>query len=353
MNSVEEKDRKVSLKAKGNQLSDTQKQLEYLRNSVIKDDNFSNKLRAFDSFPLKAKGIEILQINLGYMCNQVCEHCHVDAGPDRKEIMDKATLESCLAIIDSSDVHTVDLTGGAPEMNPHFEWFIKELSNRAVKPIVRSNLTILVSNKKYDHFPELFKSCGVEVIASLPCYTESNTDKQRGDGVFSSSIKALKLLNEVGYGIAGSGLALNLVFNPGGPSIAPDQKALEKDYKTRLKEDFDIVFNQLFTITNLPISRFLDYLLAVGRFEEYMQKLREAFNPATISNVMCRNTVSVKWNGDLYDCDFNQMLDLPLNGSKSIVDIDIEKLAKRPIVVHEHCLGCTAGAGSSCQGALV
>ena len=171
MNSVEEKDRKVSLKAKGNQLSDTQKQLEYLRNSVIKDDNFSNKLRAFDSFPLKAKGIEILQINLGYMCNQVCEHCHVDAGPDRKEIMDKATLESCLAIIDSSDVHTVDLTGGAPEMNPHFEWFIKELSNRAVKPIVRSNLTILVSNKKYDHFPELFKSCGVEVIASLPCYT--------------------------------------------------------------------------------------------------------------------------------------------------------------------------------------
>lgn len=353
MSSVVEKNRKVSLKKKGNKLSDTKEQLKVLASTIIDGDSFNSRLKSNGVFPLKSKTLEILQINLGYMCNQVCEHCHVDAGPDRKEIMDKETLEKCLEIIDQTSVHTVDLTGGAPEMNPNFEWFLKELSKRQVQPIVRSNLTILVSNKKYDHFPDLFKESNVEVIASLPCYTEANTDKQRGDGVFSASIEALKKLNKIGYGLKDSGLNLHLVFNPGGPSIAPSQETLEKDYKVRLKEDFDIIFNNLYTITNLPISRFLDYLMAVDRLEEYMMKLREAFNPHTIDNVMCRNTVSVKWNGDLFDCDFNQMLDLPSKDVKNVFNLDLSKLDSREIVVHEHCLGCTAGAGSSCQGALV
>lgn len=352
-NTVVPKKRKISLKGRGKELSDTKRQLEILSKSIIDKDSFVSRLKSQGDFPLKRNKLEILQINLGYMCNLVCEHCHVDAGPDRKEIMDQETLKRCLEIIDRSDVHTVDLTGGAPEMNPHFEWFIKELSSRNVKPIVRSNLTILLSNKKYDHYPQLFKDNGVEVIASLPCYTRENVDKQRGEGVFSDSIEALKKLNKIGYGVQGTDLNLHLVYNPGGPSIAPSQDSLEGDYKTRLKEDFDITFNSLFTITNLPISRFLDYLLAAGRFEEYMMKLREAYNPVTVSNVMCRNTLSVKWNGDLYDCDFNQMLDLPVKDVKSINDLNLGKLLSSEIVVNEHCLGCTAGAGSSCQGALV
>lgn len=343
-----------SLKKRGSELAKAREQLEILAGSVEKTCSFSGKLKETGLFPLKSTGVEILQINVGYMCNQVCEHCHVDAGPDRKEIMTKETMNYCLKAIDNSEIHTVDLTGGAPEMNPHFKWFVSELTKRNVKVIVRSNLTILVANKNFRTYPEFFKEHNVTVIASLPCYTAENVDKQRGEGVFSDSIEALLKLNELGYGQPGMGLELNLVFNPGGPSVAPSQEALQADYKLRLKEDFGIEFNNLYAITNLPISRFLDYLLAIGRFEEYMEKLVAAYNPKAAEGVMCRNTVSVGWKGDLYDCDFNQMLVLGMEkgAPKNIRDFDHELLKNRTITLHQHCFGCTAGAGSSCQGAL-
>ena len=344
-----------SLKKKGSTLSNSKEQLRILERSIEVTDAFSKKLNAIGKMPLRSKALEILQINLGYMCNQVCEHCHVDAGPDRKEIMTKEIMNYCLKAVDSSNIHTVDLTGGAPEMNPHFKWFVEELSGRGVKVIVRSNLTILVSNKKFREYPEFFKKNKIVVMASLPCYTEENVDKQRGIGVFSNSILALKKLNELGYGLAGSDLELNLVFNPGGPSLPPVQKELERDYKIKLKRDFGIEFHNLFTITNLPISRFLDYLLVVGKYEDYMNKLVNAFNPVTVEEVMCRNTISVGWKGELFDCDFNQMLELGVEQKSpgSIRDFDLKQLEKRPIVTNQHCFGCTAGAGSGCQGALL
>jgi radical SAM/Cys-rich protein len=340
-----------SLKKRGSKLSEAREQLNVLGSTASA--SFSTKLKESNLFLLKSIGVEILQINLGYMCNQVCEHCHVDAGPDRREIMTKETMNYCLKAIDNSKIHTVDLTGGAPEMNPHFQWFVTELTKRNVKVIVRSNLTILVANKKYRAFPEFFKAHKVTVIASLPCYTAGNVDKQRGNGVFSASMEALKRLNQLGYGIE-NGLELNLVFNPGGASISPPQDDLEADYKKRLKEDFDVDFNRLFTITNLPISRFLEYLLAIGRLEEYMEKLVMAYNPKAAEGVMCRNTVSVSWEGDLFDCDFNQMLLLRMDkrAPRNIRDFEAQVLSDRAISIHQHCFGCTAGAGSSCQGAI-
>ena len=342
-----------SLKARKSELAKVAKQIEIL-SDIDNQPRFGDKLRNIGLFPLKPTSIEILQINLGYMCNQTCEHCHVDAGPDRKEIMSKQTMQYCLDAIDKSTIKTVDLTGGAPEMNPNFVWFVEQLSNRNIHIIVRSNLTILVANKKYNTYPQFFKKHKVEVIASLPCYTKENTDKQRGDGVFEASLRALKILNEVGYGREGSGLKLNLVFNPGGTSIASAQEVLERDYKTNLKNDFDIEFNSLYTITNLPISRFLDYLLVVGKYQEYMTKLVEAFNPAAAKNVMCRNTISVGWDGGLYDCDFNQMLQMKVEkkSPQHIKNFDEKQLENRSIVLNNHCYGCTAGEGSSCQGSL-
>jgi radical SAM/Cys-rich protein len=312
-------------------------------------------LGTYGMMPFKPNTLEILQINLGYMCNLSCDHCHVDAGPDRTEMMSKETLNACLKAIDTSDAHTVDLTGGAPEMHPDFCWFVEELSKRNVKTIVRSNLTILVSNDKYKTYPEFFKKHKVIVTASLPCYTKENVDKQRGDGVFNDSIEALKILNELGYGVVGGDLELNLVFNPGGSGLPPNQAQLELDYKKELKEHFNLVFNNLYTITNLPISRFLDYLLKIERYEEYMVKLVNAFNPVAAQNVMCKNTLSVSWEGKLFDCDFNQMLELPLAHStiKNIRDFNTKALEGRNIVLNNHCYGCTAGAGSSCQGAVV
>lgn len=315
---------------------------------------FQDKLANLGLFPLKPTGIEILQINLGKLCNQVCEHCHVDAGPDRKEIMTKEVLSQCLEAAKHSSITTVDLTGGAPEMNPNFRWFVSELSGMGKKVIVRSNLTIL-TYKKYLDIPQFFKDNNVTVISSLPCYTKENVDKQRGNGVFERSIEALKTLNKLGYGKEGTGLELNLVYNPGGASLPPEQTALEADYKRELKELFNIQFNQLFTITNLPISRFLDYLLKEEKYEEYMNKLVDSFNPLAANDVMCRNTISIGWDGGLYDCDFNQMLEL--NTAKSapqkIADFDNKKLVERNIILGQHCYGCTAGAGSSCQGSLV
>lgn len=342
-----------SLKNRKSPLSESKRQVSFLARSIPGVDSFVQKLATSQLKYLTPDKLEILQINLGYMCNMTCEHCHVDAGPDRKEIMTKSVLHACLLAIDKSTVNTVDLTGGAPEMNPYFIWFVEELSKRNIRTIVRSNLTILVSNKKYKKFPQFLKDNKVVVIASLPCYTEDNTDKQRGKGTFNKSLQALKVLNGLGYGKEDSGLELNLVFNPGGPGLPPNQSALELDYKRELKKEFDIEFNSLFTITNLPVSRFLDYLLVLGRYEDYMKKLHDNFNPETLKNIMCINTLSVDWEGNLYDCDFNQMLQLKISNSiGNISDFDNDILLNRKIVLGNHCFGCTAGAGSSCQGSL-
>ena len=304
---------------------------------------------------LKSNKIEILQLNLGYLCNQKCNHCHVNAGPERREVMSKEIMQHCLNALDNSDVNVVDLTGGAPEMNPNFQWFVKELSSRNVEIIVRSNLTILVANKTFEKYPDFFKEHQVTVIASLPCYTSGNTDRQRGDGVFVKSLKAIKKLNDIGYGKLNSDLKLHLVYNPGGAFLPSNQKSLEADYKKRLKKEFNIVFNNLYTITNLPINRFLDYLLKSNKYEDYLQLLVGSFNLNALKNVMCKNTLSVGYDGRLYDCDFNQMLNLGIATKKMghIADFEEEKLNSRDIVINNHCYGCTAGFGSSCQGATV
>lgn len=339
-----------TLQKLNNELKKLSFQLETLENTAtIK---FSEKLQEIHFFPLKPIEIEILQINLGKLCNQVCEHCHVDAGPDRTEIMTKEILGACIEAAKNSSIHTIDLTGGAPEMNPNFRWFVTELHQLGKKIIVRSNLTIL-TYKKYLDIPQFFKTNEVVVISSLPCYTKDNVDKQRGNGVFERSIQALKTLNEIGYGKEGSGLELDLVYNPGGASLPPEQSALEIDYKRELKELFGLEFNNLFTITNLPISRFLDFLLKENKYETYMDKLIESFNPMAASNVMCRNTISVGWDGKLFDCDFNQMLGLGVaSPSQNIQEFNSEELKKRNIILGQHCYGCTAGAGSSCQGTI-
>ena len=346
-----------SLKKRENELANSKRQLEILSNGVFETDElptFSAQLATLNQFPLKPKTLEILQINVGYMCNQVCAHCHVDAGPDRKEIMTRETMQQCLDVIKRTGAHTLDLTGGAPEMNPEFRWFVEEATKIGVKDfIVRSNLTIITANKKYYDLPDFFKKHNIHVISSMPHWTQGKTDKQRGDGVFNASIKALKMLNAVGYGMPGSELKLDLVYNPSGAFLPGDQAALESDFKKGLLSDFDIQFHQLFSITNLPISRFLDYLIASDNYEDYMYSLVEAFNPAAVENVMCTNTLSVSWDGWLYDCDFNQMLGLKVNSpGQHISDFNKEALENRTICVSQHCYGCTAGAGSSCQGTV-
>jgi len=346
-----------SLKKRENELANAKRQLEILSNGIFQNEElpkFSTKLKAQNQFPLKPKTLEILQINVGYMCNQVCAHCHVDAGPDRKEIMTRETMHQCLDVIKETGAHTLDLTGGAPEMNPDFRWFVEEATKVGVKDvIVRSNLTIITANKKYNDLPEFFKKHKVHVISSMPHWTKGKTDQQRGDGVFNASIKALRMLNAVGYGMPGSELKLDLVYNPSGAFLPGDQTALEADFKKALSSNFEIQFHDLFSITNLPISRFLDYLIASENYEEYMYNLVEAFNPAAVDNVMCTNTLSVSWDGWLYDCDFNQMLELKVDSAvQHIRDFNKEILSKRTICISQHCYGCTAGAGSSCQGTV-
>ncbi len=348
---------KKSLLARNNDLANTERQLEILSNGMFADGElptFAKKIKETNQFPLRPKKLEILQINVGYMCNQVCAHCHVDAGPDRKEIMTKETMQQCLEVIKKTGAHTLDLTGGAPEMNPNFRWFVEEAAKVGIKDfIVRSNLTIIRANKKYHDLPEFFKKHNVHVVSSMPHWTRGKTDKQRGDGVFDKSIQALKDLNAVGYGMPGSSLRLDLVYNPSGAFLPGDQMALEADFKKALKEDFGIHFHNLFTITNLPISRFLDYLIASENYEDYMYALVEAYNPAAVENVMCTNTLSVSWDGWLYDCDFNQMLNLKVASKvKHISEYNEELLQNRNIVINQHCYGCTAGAGSSCQGVV-
>ena len=348
---------KKSLLARNNDLANTERQLEILSNGFFANGElptFANKIKETNQFPLRPKTLEILQINVGYMCNQVCAHCHVDAGPDRKEIMTRETMTDCLDVIKKTGAHTLDLTGGAPEMNPNFRWFVEEASKVGIKDfIVRSNLTIIRANKKYYDLPKFFKKHNIHIVSSMPHWTRGKTDKQRGDGVFDKSIKALQELNAVGYGMPDNNLRLDLVYNPSGAFLPGDQNALENDFKKALKEDFEINFHNLFAITNLPISRFLDYLIASENYEDYMYSLVEAYNPAAVENVMCTNTLSVSWDGWLYDCDFNQMLNLKVNSKvKHISEYNEELLQKRNIIINQHCYGCTAGAGSSCQGVV-
>lgn len=316
--------------------------------------SFAQTLADYGLSPLTSQGIETLQINVGKICNQTCHHCHVDAGPHRTEIMTLETMDTILAVLRRHpEIQTVDITGGAPEMNPHFEYLVSECRALDRHVLDRCNLTIFFVKGKH-HLPQFLADHHVEIIASLPCYSEANVDQQRGRGVFERSIMALRQLNQLGYGIEGSRLALNLVYNPLGPKLPPNQHELEADYKEELGNRFGISFNRLYTITNMPISRFLDDLRTTGRYEEYMELLANSFNPASVDELMCRKLISIGWDGQLYDCDFNQMLDIPiLKGMpQTITDFGLELLSHRPINTDHHCFGCTAGAGSSCGGAI-
>ncbi len=313
---------------------------------------FDDALRSADLFPLRATGIEILQINVGKRCNQTCRHCHVDAGPDRKEVMSREILEAALSFLERARIPAVDITGGAPELHPDFRELVVRARAAGAHVMHRCNLTaILLPN--YADIPELLAANGVEIIASLPYYQARETDTQRGEGVFEESIDALRRLNALGYGNGGA-LKLNLVMNPVGTFLPGDQSALQVLWKREMKRRYDVVFDQLFTITNMPISRFLAFLEEKDRTAEYMSTLVNAFNAAAARGVMCRNTLSVGWDGTLYDCDFNQMLELTVNhGAPSrIENASVALLEKRVIEVGPHCFGCTAGSGSSCGGAL-
>lgn len=348
-----------SLKARKHDLSSTENQIAFLNDGMFSDGSlptFKDKLQTSGFDSLRPTEIEIFQVNVGYMCNLTCKHCHVDAGPDRKEIMTKETIDECVKLLKEYKIKTLDLTGGAPEMNPDFRYFVKEAKKAGVgEIIVRSNLTIILANPKYNDLPEFFKENNVRVVSSLPFYNADKTDRQRGEGVFVKSIEALQMLNKVGYGMEGTGLNLDLVYNPSGAFLPDDQAALERDFKKELKEHYDIHFNSLFTITNIPISRFLEYLIDSENYEDYMDSLVTAYNPMAVEGLMCRNTISVNYDGHLYDCDFNQMLDLKVDAPESqhIRDFNAVALKNRSIVINQHCYGCTAGAGSSCQGATI
>ena len=305
--------------------------------------------------PLHRGRLETLQVNLGYLCNQSCLHCHVNAGPRRTEIMSEQTVQQVLDFLAAQQITTLDLTGGAPEMNPHFRYLIGEATKLGVRIIDRCNLTIL-EEPGYEDMAAFLAQHRVEVVASLPCYLSDNVDAQRGKGVFETSIAALKQLNALGYGIEGSGLTLTLVYNPQGACLPPSQNELQAAYKRELRLRYGIEFNQLFTITNMPIKRFGSTLISRGEFASYMQLLKEAYSEENLSGVMCRSLISVDWQGFVYDCDFNQMLELPLAGqhgnSTHLSELMHEDMQGRPIVVMDHCYGCTAGQGSSCGGAL-
>ena len=348
--------RTKSLSSRHSELSDTFFQLRVLNGKERTDARFPAFGEAIGQagFPdgrLAPTRLEILQVNVGKLCNQSCAHCHVDAGPDRREEnMSRETFGQCLDVLARHDIPTVDITGGAPELNPHFRWFVQECRRLGKHVMNRCNLTVIVSNPKHHDLPQFFAENRVEVVSSLPHYSALRTDSQRGDGVFEDSIRALQMLNAVGYGKAGTGLKINLVYNPTGTFLPGNQASLEAEFKRQLKRKHDIDFNSLYAITNMPISRFLDYLLEGGQYETYMQTLIDAFNPGAVAGVMCRNTLSVGWDGYLYDCDFNQMLGLKVAGKNHIRDFDRAELEQRSIVLNQHCYGCTAGAGSSCGG---
>lgn len=314
-------------------------------------------LLARSDFPALRRGVvDTLQINLGYRCNQSCQHCHVNAGPNRTEEMSPDTIAAVLAFLAASpDVRVLDLTGGAPELNPHFRSLVVAARARQVRVIDRCNLTIL-EEPGQEGLAQFLAANGVEVVASMPCYLEDNVDRQRGKGTFDASIRGLQRLNALGYGLPGTGLTLNLVYNPQGASLPPAQVALERDYKQHLAAHFGVVFNQLFTLANMPIQRFGSMLVSKGQFHSYMSLLRSAHREANLDQVMCRSLVSVDWQGYLYDCDFNQQLGLPIRQAGKprlhLSEITASLLENQPIRVADHCFGCTAGQGSSCGGAL-
>ncbi|MGV6825803.1 MAG: arsenosugar biosynthesis radical SAM (seleno)protein ArsS [bacterium] len=294
-----------------------------------------------------------LQVNLGYLCNQTCKHCHVNAGPNRTEIMDLKTIDQVVRVLENPSIQTLDLTGGAPELNPHFRYLVESARERNIQVMDRCNLTVL-QEPGQEYLAEFLTRHQVEVVASLPCYLEENVDRQRGSGVFTKSIEALQQLNALGYGKGGD-LRLNLVFNPQGPDLPPPQCGLERDYKQFLLDRYNVSFDQLFVLTNMPIQRFGSMLASKGQFDDYLELLKTSFQPANLDGVMCRNLVSVDWQGYLYDCDFNQMLNLPVLADKHrlhIGDLDPSKLTGKAIATGDHCWGCTAGQGSSCGGAL-
>lgn len=315
---------------------------------------FDASLKETGQFPLASVGIQTFQINLGKLCNQACKHCHVDAGPYRKEVMSKETMELCLKVLRREKYPIVDMTGGAPEMNPHYRWFIRSCVGIGCHVKTRTNLTILLE-QGYEGLPEFLAENKVEVVASLPYYLPENAERQRGKETFFKSIEALKKLNSLGYGMEGGELMLNLVYNPCGAFFPPAQKAIEADFRMELRKRYGVIFTNLFTITNMPVGRFLTFLKHSGNLGKYMKRLQDAYNPSAAANAMCRQTLSIGWDGSLYDCDFNQMLGLGCNhGAPShIKDFDGKSLDARRIVTGLHCYGCTAGAGSSCAGTVV
>ena len=319
---------------------------------VSLDHEFETLLEQHGLWPLTPVRISTLQINLGRVCNMTCRHCHVDAGPDRREAMSRATLQRCLDVIASSDTPTVDITGGAPELHPQFRWLVEQARALGRNVINRCNLTIL-EYPAYQDLPAFFAQHGVELVCSLPHYRPLLTDRQRGEGTFERSLLALRRLNQVGYGKAGSGLRLALVANPVGAFLPSSQASLEREWKREMFRLYGVSFDSLYCITNMPIARYLEWLLQSGNLDSYLQRLAGAFNPAAAAAVMCRTTLSVGWDGRLYDCDFNQMLDLGVEpkAPQHIDAFERAALEARRIVVRRHCFGCTAGAGSSCAGA--
>ena len=304
----------------------------------------------------RKRKLEVLQINMGKYCNQACLHCHVEAGPGRKEMMERGTVEEVLRFLRASEIPRVDLTGGAPELNPHFDYLVESCVALGRHVMDRCNLTVFFEEGK-DYLPEFFRHHQVEVIASLPCYTEENVNQQRGDGTFDLSIRALQELNRLGYGSSGTGLELNLVYNPLGNYLPPAQETLENDYRRELQARSGIVFNRLYCLANMPITRFEKFLKQRGQYESYLELLADSFNAAALDRVMCRDLLSVGWDGSVYDCDFNQMLDLRLGRNSStyrkIGELAAAEFEDQPILVANHCYACTAGAGSSCGGALL
>jgi radical SAM/Cys-rich protein len=308
-------------------------------------------LRATDFPPLRRGRLTTLQVNLSYRCNQSCVHCHVNAGPKRTESMDDASVELIPRVLAARGLSTLDLTGGAPELHPRFRWLVGAARALGVKVIDRCNLTVL-SEPGMDGLADFLADHGVEVVASLPCYLEENVDRQRGKGMFERSLAGLKRLNALGFGQPGSGLSLHLVYNPPGPDLPPAQDGLEAAYRRELAARHGLVFNRLYSLANMPILRFGSTLVSKGQFGNYMQLLRASHNPDNLDQVMCRDLVSVDWRGRLYDCDFNQMLDLPLQGPRMLADLLAHEVSGQAIQVADHCYGCTAGQGSSCGGAL-
>ncbi|SHN57981.1 arsenosugar biosynthesis radical SAM (seleno)protein ArsS [Desulfitobacterium chlororespirans] len=325
-------------------------QLESLNSLKIK--SFTERLEEAGVLPLKSKEtIQTMQMNVGKICNLSCKHCHVEAGPLRTESMSQAVMAQGLQVMADHGIKTLDITGGAPELNPNFPWLIQEAKKLNRQVMTRTNLTVL-DDEKYGWMPEFYAEHQVEVVSSLPYYTEKDADRMRGNGVFQSSIKLLKKLNELGYGREGSSLKLNLVYNPGGAFLPAAQQGIEADYRRVLLDQHGITFDSLFAIGNFPVGRFLTFLRNSGNLQRYMEQLAGAFNPSTVQNVMCRDMVSLSWDGYLYDCDFNQMLGLP-DSPQHISTCRKEDLCQREIAVHNHCYACTAGSGSSCGGSVV